>query len=160
MVNKKKTKIKKKKRLANKYTYNKGPSSNINRYNLEKDFQLETLKNFSRREEEKDIKNQFKIIDKDGSGFIDVDELNAGLKKYGIKMSIDNTKKLLNKYDNNPDSRIDVKEFVQLKRDIDDKDFRDGSKSVKINFKKIRNDRNTRKRKGKKKRKVNKTYRK
>ena len=35
-----------------------------------------------------------------------------------------NTKKVFKKYDDNPDNKIDIYEFVQLKRDIDTDDFK------------------------------------
>lgn len=103
---------------------NKKSNSKKHQKNLMDDFNVNSLKVESRNNEEKQIKKDFKQIDSDKSGYIDLIELKEGLKKYGIKMSIVNTKKLLKKYDNNPDSKLDINEFVQLKRDMDERDFR------------------------------------
>ena len=113
--------------------YKRIAGTNINRYNIEEDFRLETLKKTSRKQDEEEIKNEFKTIDTDHSGYIDLKELNRGLKRYGIKMSIIDTEALINKYDNNPDKKIELKEFVQLKRDIDNKDFRKKNLTTKLN---------------------------
>ena len=88
------------------------------------DLNIESIKTTSRNKAEKEIKNDFSLIDRDNSGYIDLDELQEGLKKYGIKLSVKNTKKVFKKYDDNPDNKIDIYEFVQLKRDIDTDDFK------------------------------------
>ena len=88
------------------------------------DLNIESIKTTSRNRAEKEIKNDFSLIDRDNSGYIDLDELQEGLKKYGIKLSVKNTKKVFKKYDDNPDNKIDIYEFVQLKRDIDTDDFK------------------------------------
>lgn len=83
-----------------------------------------SLKNISRDRQEKEIKKDFKLIDSDNSGYIDLNELRKGLKKYGLVLSIKSTEKILKKYDDNPDNKIDIQEFVLLKRDIDTNDLR------------------------------------
>jgi len=88
------------------------------------DLDVVSLKNISRDRAEKEIKEDFHLIDADNSGYIDLEELQKGLKKYGIKLSIVSTERLMRKYDDNPDNKIDIKEFVQLKRDIDANSFR------------------------------------
>ena len=88
------------------------------------DLDVGSLKNVSRDRAEKEIKEDFHLIDADNSGYIDLEELQKGLKKYGIKLSIVSTKRLMRKYDDNPDNKIDIREFVQLKRDIDANSFR------------------------------------
>lgn len=145
------------KERANKH-YKRIAGTNINRYNLEEDFRLESLKKTSRKQEEEEIKKEFKTIDTDHSGYIDTKELKKGLKTYGINMSINATKKIFNRYDNYPDKKIELKEFVQLKRDIDNKDFRKKNLTTKLNLRKIKNNSNTKKkrdRKNKKRRKNN-----
>ena len=109
------------------------------------DLNIESIKTTSRNRAEKEIKNDFSLIDRDNSGYIDLDELQEGLKKYGIKLSVKNTKKVFKKYDDNPDNKIDIYEFVQLKRDIDTDDFRKNSKKIRINFKNIKNKKYTKK---------------
>ena len=88
------------------------------------DLDVGSLKNVSRDRAEKEIKEDFHLIDADNSGYIDLEELQKGLKKYGIKLSIVSTERLMRKYDDNPDNKIDIREFVQLKRDIDANSFR------------------------------------
>ena len=85
---------------------------------------LETRKSTIREENINNTKNEFFEIDIDRSGYIDIKELHKGLKKYGINVSIKNTKNLLKKYDDNPDGKIEMREFIQLKNDIDTKKFR------------------------------------
>jgi len=88
------------------------------------DLDVVSLKNISRDRAEKEIRADFHDIDADNSGYIDLEELQKGLKKYGIKLSLVSTERLMRKYDDNPDNKIDIKEFVQLKRDIDANSFR------------------------------------
>ena len=116
---------------------------------------LETRKSTIREENINNTKNEFFEIDIDRSGYIDIKELHKGLKKYGINVSIKNTKNLLKKYDDNPDGKIEMREFIQLKNDIDTKKFR------KIKFRKIKFSNNTKYNKRKRnKRKHNNTKRK
>lgn len=104
-------------RKNNKYNKN---NKNKNSDNLD----LNSLKNISRSRAENEIKKDFKLIDSDDSGYIDLNELQKGLKKYGLVLSIKSTEKLLKKYDDNPDNQIDIQEFFNLKRDIDTNDLR------------------------------------
>ena len=115
---------------------NRKNSRKNSRKKLIDDFKLESLKIESRKKDEKQIKKDFKKIDSDNNGFIDLHELRNGLKKYGINMTIKETKKLISKYDNNPDQKIDLQEFIQLKKDIDEKDFRNTRKYRKRKSKK------------------------
>lgn len=103
------------------------------KYRNTDDLNIESIKTTSRNRAEKEIKNDFSLIDRDNSGYIDLDELQEGLKKYGIKLSVKNTKKVFKKYDDNPDNKIDIYEFVQLKRDIDTDDFKKTQKNKRIN---------------------------
>lgn len=95
-----------------------------NRKGANVDLDVGSLKNISRDRAEKEIKEDFQLIDADNSGYIDLEELQKGLKKYGIKLSVISTERLMRKYDDNPDNKIDIREFVQLKRDIDANSFR------------------------------------
>tara|TARA_B110000503_G_scaffold113288_1_gene170029 strand:- start:3537 stop:3899 length:363 start_codon:yes stop_codon:yes gene_type:complete len=91
---------------------------------LEKEFRLDSLKNTSREREERQIKKDFIKLDADRSGYIDLKELRQGLKRYGIKLSLNRTRQLMRRYDNDPDNQLEIREFIQLKRDIDAKSFR------------------------------------
>ena len=95
------------------------------------DLKIISLKKMSRKKDEKEIREHFKVIDKDNSGYIELNELKDALKKYGLELTLKSVKKLMKKYDDNPDSRIDMQEFFQLKRDIDTNDFRKTKKSIK-----------------------------
>jgi len=48
------------------------------------DLDVGSLKNISRDRAEKEIRADFHDIDADNSGYIDLEELQKGLKKYGI----------------------------------------------------------------------------
>ena len=95
---------------------------------LEKEFRLDSLKNTSREREERQIKKDFIKLDADRSGYIDLKELRQGLKRYGIKLSLNRTRQLMRRYDNDPDNQLEIREFIQLKRDIDAKSFRRNKK--------------------------------
>ena len=88
------------------------------------DLHVDSLKDTSRERAEKDIRHEFKKIDADRSGYIDIQELQEGLKKYGIKLSKRQTQKLMQQYDDDPDNKIELREFIQLKRDIEADNFR------------------------------------
>lgn len=119
---------------------------------------LESRKSTMRNDNIDTIKKDFLEIDIDNSGYIDIKELHKGLTRYGINLSLKKTKKLLKKYDDNPDGKIELGEFMQLKNDIDSKKFR----KSKFRFKKSRHKKSkTQKRKNKNsKPKHKKTYRK
>lgn len=100
-------------------------------YTESDDLKIISLKKMSRKKDEKEIREQFKVIDRDNSGYIELNELKDALKKYGLELTLKSVKKLMKKYDDNPDSRIDMQEFFQLKRDIDANDFRKTKKTIK-----------------------------
>ncbi|KAK7103641.1 calmodulin-like [Littorina saxatilis] len=56
----------------------------------------------------------FKVFDKDGSGSISAEELEAVLKAQGVQLSADQAKDLIKKYDKNGDGDVDFDEFTQL----------------------------------------------
>jgi len=95
---------------------------------LAREFHIDSLKNTSREREERQIKKDFIKLDADRSGYIDQNELRQGLKRYGIKLSLNRTRQLMRRYDNDPDNQLEIREFIQLKRDIDAKSFRRNKK--------------------------------
>ena len=99
---------------------------------MDREFHLESLKNISRQREEHEIKKDFKRLDRDRSGFIDLNELREGLKRYGIKLSSRQTRHLMRRYDDDPDNKLEMREFVQLKRDINAKSFRKSKRQQKL----------------------------
>ena len=114
------------------------------------DLEVVSLKNISRDRAEKEIRADFHDIDADNSGYIDLNELQKGLKKYGIKLSVVSTERLMRKYDDNPDNKIDIREFVQLKRDIDANSFRKTKQLVSRKSNSVNTQRNKRRTRDKK----------
>lgn len=95
---------------------------------LAKEFNLDSLKNTLRQRDEREIRKDFKRLDRDRSGYIDQNELRQGLKRYGIKLTARQTRQLMGRYDDDPDNQLEMREFVQLKRDIDARSFRKSRK--------------------------------
>ena len=91
---------------------------------LASEFNLDSLKNTLREREEHEIRKDFKRLDRDRSGYIDQNELRQGLKRYGIKLTSRQTRQLMRRYDDDPDNQLEMREFMQLKRDIDARSFR------------------------------------
>ena len=57
----------------------------------------------------------FNFFDFNRSGYLDVGELQAALKYYGIcHVSSQEAKRLLHAYDDTPDGKLDMREFVAL----------------------------------------------
>ena len=80
---------------------------------------------FSNRDSyEDDIKDDFLNIDIDRNGYIDFKELKKGLQKLGINISLNKSRELIKLYDDNPDGKIELREFSQLKKDIDSRSLR------------------------------------
>lgn len=61
-----------------------------------------------------DLSNWFRAVDRDGSGRIDLSELNSALSSAGFQFSIGTTEKLLMMFDNDRSGHITYDEFVQL----------------------------------------------
>ena len=107
------------KNLANKKSKSRSRSKTNPNQSNPLELMLESRKATTRQESINSTKKDFLEIDIDNSGYIDIKELHKGLKKYGIKLSLKKTKDLLKKYDDNPDGKIEMGEFMQLKTDID-----------------------------------------
>ena len=63
---------------------------------------------------EKSIRKAFRVLDKDGDGFITVRELKDVMTKLGEKLTMKEVEELVNEADMNGDGRIDMEEFVQM----------------------------------------------
>jgi len=107
------------KNLANKKSKSRSKSKTNPTQSNPIELMLKSRKVTTRQESINSTKKDFLEIDIDNSGYIDIKELHKGLKKYGIKLSLKKTKDLLKKYDDNPDGKIEMGEFMQLKTDID-----------------------------------------
>jgi hypothetical protein len=62
----------------------------------------------------------FDRFDADHSGFIDRAELHEALHHYGIDLSGPGTAAVLARYDDTPDGQMDLSEFAELVRDLDE----------------------------------------
>ena len=62
----------------------------------------------------------FDFFDADQSGFIERRELNAVLRHYGVNLSAPGASAMLQRYDDTPDGNIDLIEFADLVRDLEE----------------------------------------
>lgn len=67
-----------------------------------------------KQSEEEELKNSFKLFDKDKSGTIDVEELKKVLTSIGEKLSDKEVDVLFREADRNKDGHIQYSEFVKL----------------------------------------------
>ncbi|XP_065079552.1 calmodulin-like [Ochlerotatus camptorhynchus] len=63
---------------------------------------------------EDELKEAFRIFDRNGNGLISADELRAALESFGEKMSEEELDELLREADINCDGQIDYEEFVKM----------------------------------------------
>ncbi|XP_023326676.1 calmodulin-A [Eurytemora carolleeae] len=63
---------------------------------------------------EEEIREAFRVFDKDGHGFIPSMDLADVLQKLGEKLSTEETDELINEADNDGDGNINYEEFVSL----------------------------------------------
>ncbi|XP_062554494.1 calmodulin-beta-like [Armigeres subalbatus] len=61
---------------------------------------------------QEELRDAFKIFDKDGDGFLTVDELSAVMKNFGERLSDDELADLLDEADIDGDGKINYEEFV------------------------------------------------
>ncbi|KAL6899370.1 hypothetical protein ACP4OV_006028 [Aristida adscensionis] len=72
-------------------------------------------------EEEADMREAFKVFDRNGDGFITVDELRAVLASLGIRQgaggtTLDDCGRMIGQVDRDGDGRVDFGEFKQMMR--------------------------------------------
>ena len=65
---------------------------------------------------EDEIRQAFKVFDKDGNGFITADELAIVMANLGEKLSPSELKEMMKEADSNGDGKIDYEEFVKVHR--------------------------------------------
>ena len=65
---------------------------------------------------EEDMKEAFNVFDRNGDGFITVDELKAVLSSLGLKQgkTLEECRKMIMQVDVDGDGRVDYKEFKQM----------------------------------------------
>lgn len=71
-----------------------------------------------RMEPEDPLRDAFREFDADGDGFLDYRELRAALGAMGLDVSDADSKAMLKAYDDNPDGKMDMKEFAKLIGDL------------------------------------------
>lgn len=67
-----------------------------------------------------EIKEAFDVFDVNGDGFIDVEELQRVMCVLGFKegKEIQNCERMIRKFDQNKDGRIDFQEFLKLMESV------------------------------------------
>merc|ERR1711872_1002088 len=61
-----------------------------------------------------ELKEAFKIFDRDGNGYIDAAELKKVVTLYGERLSLEEAEELLNEADMDGDGKLDFEEFVKM----------------------------------------------
>ncbi|XP_055534095.1 calmodulin-beta-like [Wyeomyia smithii] len=61
---------------------------------------------------DEELRDAFKIFDRDGDGFLSVDELSAVMKNFGERLSDDELADLLEEADIDKDGKINYEEFI------------------------------------------------
>ncbi|XP_053689100.1 calmodulin-beta-like [Sabethes cyaneus] len=61
---------------------------------------------------DEELRDAFKIFDRDGDGFLSVDELSAVMKNFGERLSDDELADLLDEADIDKDGKINYEEFI------------------------------------------------
>ena len=63
---------------------------------------------------EDEIRQAFKVFDKDGNGYITSDELGSVMANLGERLSANELKQMMMEADKNGDGKIDYEEFVKV----------------------------------------------
>ena len=69
------------------------------------------------------LRRAFEYFDRDGSGFLDFRELRNALTLFGLDLHAEHAKQLLIAYDDRPDGKLDLTEFIKLVSDIKEVSF-------------------------------------
>lgn len=78
-----------------------------------------TAKKSVKGEKERGASDVFEDFDANDSGYLDYRELRNALDYYGVDVSTDVAKEVLEAYDDTPDGKLDQTEFAVLARDIE-----------------------------------------
>ena len=65
------------------------------------------------------ISASFAYHDRNHSGFLDYRELRAALRHYGLDLSTAEAMRLVARYDDQPDGKLEYAEFAELIRDLE-----------------------------------------
>ena len=61
-----------------------------------------------------ELKEIFRIFDKDNDGFITINELRTAMKSLGYETGIEELQKLIKEFDKDENGNLDINEFVEL----------------------------------------------
>ena len=61
-----------------------------------------------------ELREAFKIFDRDGNGYIDAEELKRVVTQYGAKLTQEEACELLREADQDGDGKLDYNEFVKM----------------------------------------------
>ena len=73
-----------------------------------------------RRSSQADVAAAFHHFDVNASGYLDYRELRNALRHYGVDVDTEGAKRLLLEYDEHPDGKLELAEFEELVRDLED----------------------------------------
>ena len=68
----------------------------------------------ARKRAEEEMRQSFKVFDRDGNGLIDKSELKATMKSLGENLSDKDIKAMIRAADKNGDGKIDYEEFIKM----------------------------------------------
>lgn len=71
-------------------------------------------KQVSKEQEEEELKQAFKVFDKDGNGFISAEELEFAMTKIGEKLTKEEVQQMIKEADLDGDGQINYEEFVRM----------------------------------------------
>ncbi|RIB30273.1 calmodulin 1 [Gigaspora rosea] len=68
----------------------------------------------SSNESTEDLREAFKVYDKDGNGYISAAELKSTMHSLGLKLNDEEVEAMISQADINKDGRIDYEEFIKM----------------------------------------------
>jgi Ca2+-binding EF-hand superfamily protein len=78
----------------------------------------QVVRDLSAVEEAPKVKLTFSRFDANNSGYLEMQELRMALEHHGLNLSTDEASRIMSSYDDKPDGKLDLGEFVQVIRDL------------------------------------------